>query len=503
MAEKYFYDAVVAVNNDNLDRRKKHHKHHHSDKTRHAVGYSTHSHPYPVHEDRHIHGSKHRSHRSRDYTEYYHDRHERHRHTEHKKRTSEHLDERSHHDKRPSSEKKKSHKPLEHSLSHGSDIDEGALKLEENEEDEESIIRQRRLERQRLLEKLAKAVPNQVACFETSKSQSTLSHTDGLADFVSEIDTETFDFDRVMEDKRKCSHAVGHSPADSENSPSGRLSGAEAPAARALLGDRKKRNNPFAVSQVEDQVGDKKPITFDMFADEVEVSAQDAPGTMALGAMASENHALVDNWDDAEGYYRVRIGEVLDKRYAVYGYTGHGVFSNVVRARDGARGNLEVAVKIIRNNEVMHKSGLKELEVLKKLNDADPHDRYHCLRLYRHFFHKNHLCMVFELMSLNLREVLKKYGRNIGLHIAAIRSYTQQLLLALKLMRKCGILHADIKPDNILVNENKILLKLSDFGSASTIQDNDITPYLVSRFYRAPEISKFSNSVFELIVFSI
>lgn len=99
--------------------------------------------------------------------------------------------------------------------------------------------------------------------------------------------------------------------------------------------------------------------------------------------------------------------------------------------------------------------------------------------------------MVFELMSLNLREVLKKYGRNIGLHIAAIRSYTQQLLLALKLMRKCGILHADIKPDNILVNENKILLKLSDFGSASTIQDNDITPYLVSRFYRAPEISKF------------
>lgn len=138
-----------------------------------------------------------------------------------------------------------------------------------------------------------------------------------------------------------------------------------------------------------------------------------------------------------------------------------------------------------------HKSGLRELEVLKKLNDADPQDRFHCLRLYRHFFHKNHLCMVFELMSLNLREVLKKYGRNIGLHIAAIRSYTQQLLLALKLMRKCGILHADIKPDNILVNENKILLKLSDFGSASTIQDNDITPYLVSRFYRAPEISKF------------
>lgn len=47
---------------------------------------------------------------------------------------------------------------------------------------------------------------------------------------------------------------------------------------------------------------------------------------------------------------------------------------------------------------------------------------------------------------------------------------------------------ADIKPDNILVNESKLVLKLCDFGSASHINDNDITPYLVSRFYRAPEI---------------
>lgn len=67
----------------------------------------------------------------------------------------------------------------------------------------------------------------------------------------------------------------------------------------------------------------------------------------------AENPALTDNWDDAEGYYRVRIGEVLDNRYAVSGYTGQGVFSNVIRARDQARGNSNVAVKIIRNNEIM------------------------------------------------------------------------------------------------------------------------------------------------------
>lgn len=74
---------------------------------------------------------------------------------------------------------------------------------------------------------------------------------------------------------------------------------------------------------------------------------------MISSSNLNENPALADNWDDNEGYYRVRIGEQLDKRYIVYGYTGQGVFSNVVRARDTMKGNQEVAIKIIRNNEMM------------------------------------------------------------------------------------------------------------------------------------------------------
>jgi serine/threonine protein kinase len=91
---------------------------------------------------------------------------------------------------------------------------------------------------------------------------------------------------------------------------------------------------------------------------------------------------------------------------------------------------------------------------------------------------------------MNLREVLKRYGKDVGINIKAVRVYAQQLFLALSLLKKCNILHADIKPDNILVTESKNTLKLCDLGSASDADDNDITPYLVSRFYRAPEISK-------------
>jgi serine/threonine-protein kinase PRP4 len=49
---------------------------------------------------------------------------------------------------------------------------------------------------------------------------------------------------------------------------------------------------------------------------------------------------------------------------------------------------------------------------------------------------------------------------------------------------------SDIKPDNILLDEKQTTIKLCDFGSAFKVTDGkqDPTPYLVSRFYRAPEI---------------
>ena len=334
---------------------------------------------------------------------------------------------------------------------------------DDDEEDEEAIIERRRKERQELLKKLQSkpSLPNSPSLDDVSqdKSRDTLSNFDE--------DSRPFDtFEDIIREKR--SFLRGDEPApdtdlDQEST------------------DKKDGKDPET---------DKKEL--DIFAESDEGMFGNQAGTSKSFQTginrAFENPSLKENWDDAEGYYRVRIGETLDERYTVFGYTGQGVFSNVVRARDTARSNQEVAIKIIRSNDVMHKTGLKELEMLKKLNDTDPDDKFHCLRLYRNFSHKSHLCLVFESLSMNLREVIKKYGKDIGLHIKAVRSYGQQLLLALRLLKKCNILHADIKPDNILVNESKMVLKLCDFGSASLSTENEITPYLVSRFYRAPEI---------------
>lgn len=63
----------------------------------------------------------------------------------------------------------------------------------------------------------------------------------------------------------------------------------------------------------------------DMFSENYNASS---PKSRSLNrSLINENPALNDNWDDSEGYYKVRISEVLDQRYEVYGYTGQGQFA--------------------------------------------------------------------------------------------------------------------------------------------------------------------------------
>jgi hypothetical protein len=235
---------------------------------------------------------------------------------------------------------------------------------------------------------------------------------------------------------------------------------------------------------------------FDMFADdddEVDMFADAPPKPGKSSTTADTKTAqsldvkMMDNWDDPEGYYMTIPGELFESRYHVLQNLGRGMFSSVVRATD-TRTNKLVAIKIVRNNDTMRKAGIKEIEILKDLAANDPEDKKHLIRLERSFEHKGHLCMVFENLSLNLREVLKKFGRDVGINLKAIRAYTQQLFLGLSLLRKCQYLHADLKPDNILVNDARNVLKICDLGSASSIEENITAPYLVSRFYRAPEI---------------
>ncbi len=144
--------------------------------------------------------------------------------------------------------------------------------------------------------------------------------------------------------------------------------------------------------------------------------------------------------------------------------------------------------QVQRNNEMMRRAGEKEIAYLMRLAENDPDNRKHCIHMHARFDHEDHLCMVFEAMHQNLRQALRQHGHKRGIQIDAVRTYARQLFTALRYMERLNIVHADLKPDNIVVNDKYNLLKVCDFGSATNSDDSEITPYLVSRFYRAPEI---------------
>ncbi|KAK1416154.1 hypothetical protein QVD17_31942 [Tagetes erecta] len=284
--------------------------------------------------------------------------------------------------------------------------------------------------------------------------------------------------------------SVGKSPPQNGNSGVQRTSGTGGLGEGTPKSERSNEDDIFGESPP--RAHETSERLNDMFSDDI--FGESPAGVRKSGkgdGLIIQRSGLQDNWDDAEGYYSYRFGEVLDGRYEVLAAHGKGVFSTVVRAKDlkaGLNDPEEVAIKIIRNNDKMYKAGLEELVILKKLVGADLEDRRHCVRFLSSFKYRNHLCLVFESLHMNLREVLKKFGRNIGLKLTAVRAYGKQLFIALKHLRNCGVLHTDIKPDNMLVNDAKNVLKLCDFGNAMFAGKNEITPYLVSRFYRAPEI---------------
>ena len=226
---------------------------------------------------------------------------------------------------------------------------------------------------------------------------------------------------------------------------------------------------------------------FDMFGEGEEE-------TVAAGLADEADEAAMmdrgDNYDDKEGYYAHRVGDILDDRYKVLGSYGKGVFSTVVRCLDmkAAVPGTEVAIKVQRNNEMMRRAGEKEIMFLTMLANNDPERKRHCIIYLGQFDHEDHLCMIFEAMHQNLRMALRQHGHKRGIQMAAVQTYARQMFVALRYMERLNIMHADLKPDNIVVNDKYNLLKICDFGSASSGDDNEITPYLVSRFYRAPEI---------------
>lgn len=262
---------------------------------------------------------------------------------------------------------------------------------------------------------------------------------------------------------------------------------------------------------------------FDMFSSSVSPVVDSAVNnhrkTTNKGATATDKGTQQD-WDDSEGYYKTVIGEIIslggtkntihdagdtslpaeahgDIGFRVSGVIGKGVFSSVLKCTTVSNSTSVmippvVAIKCIRHNETMAKSAYNEIQYLQRINNSPGIVPLLLPTSRSPLEHKGHVLLVFPCADYNLRDVLQKFGKGVGLSLEAVRSYFGQLLAAATHLKKHHLIHSDLKPDNILVSHDFSRVQLGDFGSAMDVsvssQQQQPTPYLVSRFYRAPEI---------------
>lgn len=169
-----------------------------------------------------------------------------------------------------------------------------------------------------------------------------------------------------------------------------------------------------------------------------------------------------DGYDNEDSDYILYVNDILGSeetnhknRYLILDVLGQGTFGQVVKCQN-LKTQEVVAVKVVKNKTAYFNQSMMEVSVLDLLNGRmDKNDDHHILRLKDTFIHRQHLCLVFELLSVNLYELIKQ-NQFRGLSTTLVRVFAQQLLNGLCLLSKAKLIHCDLKPENILLKKSVI-----------------------------------------------
>jgi dual specificity tyrosine-phosphorylation-regulated kinase 2/3/4 len=193
-----------------------------------------------------------------------------------------------------------------------------------------------------------------------------------------------------------------------------------------------------------------------------------------------------ESYDDEQGSYLLVAHDHISYRYEIIKIIGKGSFGQVIKAFDH-KTQTHVALKIVRNEKRFHRQAQEEIRILEALKKQDRDNNMNLVHMLESFTFRNHVCMTFELLSMNLYELIKK-NRFQGFSLQLVRKFAHSILQCLEVLSRNKIIHCDLKPENILLKQQgRSGIKVIDFGS-SCYEHQRIYTYIQSRFYRAPEV---------------
>jgi serine/threonine-protein kinase SRPK3 len=189
-------------------------------------------------------------------------------------------------------------------------------------------------------------------------------------------------------------------------------------------------------------------------------------------------------------------GQIFNNRYISLKKLGYGGCSSVWFCYDTFE-DRSIALKIFNLDDYNH--GTYEVEILKKINSLKSQLN---VKFYESFDHETkdgvHLCISLELMKTSLYQ----YCKENYLNLKEIKIITKQILEFLVCINKASLVHTDIKPENILINDNsELAYKIKEFMKSPKYTDNLLNKKRILLKHKKNDIKKVGiNAIKELLL---